>query len=417
MTLRVDSEVGRLRRVIVHRPGAELSRLTPGNKDAYLYDDVLWLEQAQREHDAFVELMAGRGVTVWHLTDLLREALGRPGARELVFAEALDERVFGRPLADALRIALDELDDAALANTLVAGMTKLELAEHMAPPPSLPYAEAAPYGLVLPPLPNHLFTRDTSAWVAGGVSVNAMQKQARRRESVNVEAIYRYHPAFAAEEFAWWAEGSAGAPATTEGGDILVVAPGAVLVGVSERTTPQGVERLAQRLIDAGQVHTVVALDMPRARALMHLDTVLTMVDERTFTRYAGLPDLRSFTLTGDGPGRLRVTAHEPAEMPAVIAAAMGRDDVRVLTASQDPRAAEREQWDDANNVLALEPGVVVAYERNTTTNTFLRANGVEVLTIAGSELGRGRGGPRCMTCPIEREPVGSGPPGDASPG
>ncbi|MCO5307979.1 MAG: arginine deiminase [Austwickia sp.] len=407
MTLRVDSEVGRLRRVIVHRPGREMSRLTPGNMDSYLYDDVLWLEQAQREHDGFVQVMVDRGVEVLPLRDLLRQTLADPAARAHVCAEVLDEEIFGVPLADALRTALADLDAAALADTLIAGLTRTELDEHIAPPPSLRYAELDPHGLVLPPLPNHLFTRDTSAWVAGGVSVNAMSKPARMRESVHFEAIYRFHPMFAREEFSWWGPGSAGGPPTTEGGDILVISPGVVLVGVSERTTPQGVERLAARVIAAGQVHTVVAVDMPRTRALMHLDTVMTMVDAETFTRYGGLADLRTFVLrAGSEAGSLTVTAYEPEQMMTVIAHAMGRDSVRVLTATQDPRAAEREQWDDANNVLALEPGVVVAYERNTVTNDFLRSCGVEVLTIAGSELGRGRGGPRCMSCPIERDAV-----------
>lgn len=407
MTLRVDSEVGRLRRVIVHRPGLEMSRLTPGNKDSFLYDDVLWLEQAQREHDRFVQVMVDRGVQVLFLDELLRQALAVPAAREKVFADALDERVFGPELAQTLRAVLGDLDDEELTSVLIGGLTRDELATRASEPASLSLAAMDPHGLVLAPLPNHLFTRDTSAWVGGGVTVNSMQKPARMRETVHFEVIYEHHPLFASDSFSWWGQGRADGPATTEGGDILALAPGAALVGMSERTTPQGVERLARALIGRGGFHTVVALDMPKARALMHLDTVMTMVDEGTFTRYAGLPDLRSFVLTaGEEPGRLSLAVHEPGEMMQVIAHAMGRDSVRVLTASQDPRAAEREQWDDANNVLALEPGVVVAYERNTTTNAFLRAHGIEVLTIAGSELGRGRGGPRCMSCPIERDPV-----------
>lgn len=407
MTLRVDSEVGRLRRVIVHRPGLEMSRLTPANKDAFLYDDVLWLEQAQREHDGFVQVLADRGVEVLFLDQLLRETLAEPAAREQVFAEALDERVFGPTLAAVLREVLKGLDDAALASVLIGGLTKSELLEVVPAPPSVAFAAMDPHGLVLAPLPNHLFTRDTSAWIGAGVTVNSMHKPARMRETVHFEVIYAHHPLFTAETFSWWGRGRVNGPATTEGGDILAVAPGAALVGVSERTTAQGVERLAEAMIGSGEFHTVVALDMPKKRALMHLDTVMTMVDAGTFTRYAGLSDLRSYVLkAGASAGRLELTEHRPEEMMTVIAHAMGLDSVRVLTASQDPRAAEREQWDDANNVLAVEPGSVIAYERNTTTNAFLRANGIEVLTIAGSELGRGRGGPRCMSCPIERDPL-----------
>ena len=260
---------------------------------------------------------------------------------------------------------------------------------------------------LLQPLPNHLFTRDTSCWIYNGVAINSMSKKARMRESVHYEAIYRWHPLFANSDFPLWSNGSSGGAATMEGGDVLVIGRGAVLVGVSERTTPQAVERLAERLFAVGSARRIVALLLPQRRAFMHLDTVMTMVDDETFTKYAGLSMLASFTIEpGDSDEELRVVEHPPEDMHRVIAGALGLDDIRVLTPIQDVHAAEREQWDDGCNVLTISPGVVVAYERNVTSNSHLRRSGVEVVTVAGSELGRGRGGPRCMACPIEREAI-----------
>jgi arginine deiminase len=411
MTFHVGSEVGRLRQVIVHRPGLEMHRLTPENKARYLYDEILWVERAQEEHDEFVAVLEGRGVTVHHFDQLLEQILSVPEARDHVLDQSLDERHVGPLAAEQLRVMFDEMEDHELATHLIGGITKNEVLERIEAPNSVVIGQLSHYESLLAPLPNHLFTRDTSAWLYGGVAVNSMHKKARRRETVHYEAIYRYHPMFADAGFAWWAEGLEDGPATAEGGDILVLGNGAVVIGMSERTTPQGVERLSRRLLRDGEVDRVVALDMPKARAVMHLDTVMTMVDQESFTRYLGLPDLPSWTITAGDEGAtggldLRITQHPADQMEQVIAGALGVDRLRVLAADQDPRAAAREQWDDGCNLLALEPGVVIAYQRNTLTNDYLRRQGLEVLEISGSELGRGRGGPRCMSCPIERDPV-----------
>jgi arginine deiminase len=406
-TFHVDSEVGRLRRAILHRPDIELKRLTPTNKHDLLFDEILWVERAKQEHDGFVETLRGLSVDVIYFDRLLRETVAVPEARDYILGHVFDERVYGPVALDPVREAVDALDSQTLTETLIGGLTKREVLEWIDEPPSLVFRAMDDDSFLLQPLPNHLFTRDTSCWIYDGVAINAMSKKARLRESLHYEAIYRWHPMFAGVDFPHWSEGTSGGAATMEGGDVLVIGRGAVLVGISERTTPQGVERLARRLFAAGSARRIVALLLPHHRAFMHLDTVMTMVDAQTFTKYEGLSMLPSFTIEpGDADKELRVTEHPPEDMHSVIAKSLGLDDIRVLTPTQDVHSAEREQWDDGCNVLTVSPGVVIAYERNVTSNAHLRKSGVEVVTVAGGELGRGRGGPRCMACPIEREAI-----------
>jgi arginine deiminase len=417
--LGVHSEVGKLHTVMVHRPELSLQRLTPSNHDELLFDDVLWVERAQFEHDQFVTRMREHGVEVLLLTDLLTESLAASDdARRRLISLVASEYTVGWSLVDEVRTLLDGFSPDKLARHLIGGLTVAESGLDVSKVGKVSLIGAAIDDVsmfVLPPLPNTLFTRDSSCWIYGGVSINPMYWPARRREAYNVAAIYRAHPRFAGGGFEFWypREGADGrleatdfGLATLEGGDVMPIGNGAVLIGMSERSQGRMIEQIARSLFRKGAADRVIACVMTKDRAHMHLDTVFTLLDRDKATAYPKVVgNIRAISLRpGSRDGDFHVTVED--DFLGTVADALGVDKLQVVETGGDTYQQEREQWDDGNNVVALEPGVVVAYERNTYTIAKMREAGVEVVEIAGFELGKGRGGGHCMTCPIVRDPL-----------
>ena len=396
------SEIGKLNKVLLHRIGSEVDGLVPDNFARLLFDDIPYLKVAQQEHDRFADILRENGVEVVYYADEVAKAIEKPDIKDRFIREMLDEVNFSsRGVKEAIYAYLIAMTPHDLVNKVIAGIRKTDIPDYK--PRTLAEKINEAYPFYLDPMPNMYFTRDQAACVGNGVTIHHMSTATRRRESLLFRYIYEFNGDFAPAGTEKWYDYND--PLSLEGGDILVLSKEIVAVGLSQRTTAAGIERLTKNLLAESDFRKVLVFNIPKKRAFMHLDTVLTMVDHDKFTIHPEIEGpLQIYELSLKANEEIKLKSMTE-DLDDILAKELGLPRVSLIRCGgDDVMAAQREQWNDGSNTLCIAPGKVITYERNYVTNSLLDKNGIEVLTMPISELSRGRGGPRCMSCPVNRD-------------